>query len=69
MQAMARTIENSDVDFLVWNAGIFGDSGAGLDDGLPADMWGRQLGTGVKGVFYWLQARLADIENMGGKIA
>ena len=69
-QKMARQLDNTPVDLLVCNAGVYLDKGENLADGYPADMWGESFEVNVTGVFLTVQALLPNLQlSQNPKIA
>lgn len=69
-KALAASLDDTSVDLLICNAGIYADKAEALADGYPAQMWAQGLATNVTGVFLTIQALLPHLERSNpGKIA
>lgn len=68
--ALAASLDETSVDLLICNAGIFADRNEALADGYPADMWALEFATNVTGVFLTVQSMLPHLKrSKAGKIA
>ena len=54
-KALAKRLDDTALDLLVCNAGIFPDRGHALIDGFPSEMWAESFATNVTGVFLAIQ--------------
>ncbi|MEJ6403910.1 SDR family oxidoreductase [Yoonia sp. 2307UL14-13] len=69
-QKLAEKLNDTPLDLLVCNAGIYLDKGQSLSDGFPADMWADSFAANVTGVFLTVQHLLPNLHKAGGaKIA
>ena len=69
VRAMATALEDTPVDLLVCNAGIYIDKGHSIDTGYPPDAWAETFAVNVTGVFLTIQSLLPNLRAAGGKIA
>lgn len=61
-KALARRLNDTAIDLLVCNAGIFPDRGQTLVDGFPSAMWADGFATNVTGVFLTIQSLLPHLK-------
>ena len=67
--ALSTRLEDTALDLLVCNAGVYPDKGQSLDHGYPVDMWADAFATNVTGVFLTIQHLLPHLRRAKGKIA
>lgn len=67
--ALSTWLEDTALDLLVCNAGVYPDKGQSLDHGYPVDMWADGFTTNVTGVFLTIQHLLPHLRRAKGKIA
>ncbi|MEJ8563124.1 SDR family NAD(P)-dependent oxidoreductase [Yoonia sp. GPGPB17] len=68
--AFAKGLNETPVDLLICNAGIYPDKYRSLADGYPAGMWAQGFATNVTGVFLSIQHLLSNLQlSEAGKIA
>lgn len=69
-ERLATELNDSPVDLLICNAGIYADKGQSLDTGYAVPLWEEGFATNVTGVFLSVQALLPHLARAsGGKIA
>lgn len=69
LDRLPLAVDQSPVDLLVCNAGIYPDRHESLEDGYPADLWAEVFATNVTGTFKTVQRLLPNLRAAGGKIA
>ncbi|MEP5762497.1 MAG: SDR family NAD(P)-dependent oxidoreductase [Litoreibacter sp.] len=69
LRKMAASLNNTPLDLLVCNAGVYLDKGHTLDTGFGSDIWANSFTTNVTGVFRSIQTLLPNIRAAKGKIA
>lgn len=58
---LAAALNDTPVDLLICNAGIYTDKGQSLDTGYPAPLWADTFATNVTGVFLSVQSLLPHL--------
>lgn len=68
-RAVAIRLQDTAIDLLVCNAGVYPDKNEPLDKGYPAAMWAETFAVNVTGVFLTIQRLLPNLRAAKGKIA
>ena len=60
---LAQRIENTAIDLLICNAGVYQDKGQSLNDGFAAELWATGFATNVTGVYLTIQHLLPNLRR------
>lgn len=63
LAALADRLQDTPLDLLICNAGVYLDKAENLDTGFPTDMWARTFAANVTGVFQTVQALLPNLRQ------
>lgn len=59
--SLSQSLDNTPIDLLICNAGVYLDKGQDLETGFSADVWSTTLAANVTGVFQTIQSMLPNL--------